>query len=190
MSKKVVIVLADGFEEIEAVTSIDVLRRAGLDVVTLGVGKRNIEGAHGIKIETDALLEEFDDTPDAIILPGGMPGSENLSKSKELVGLLQKVDKSRKVIGAICAAPALVLAPNGFLTNRKATCYPSFESKFNSNTTFSEDRVVVDGHFITSRGPGSSLEFSLEIVRKLIGEERSKGLAGALLTKALTHILH
>jgi len=181
--KKVLLVLADGFEEIEAITPIDVLRRAGLEVIVAGVGKTEVEGAHGVKVKADMDLEQYNDIPDAIILPGGMPGAENLSKSQKLARLLDKINQQGKLIGAICAAPALVLSPRGILDGRKATCYPTFEQKFGSSTTFLEERVVQDGHIITSRGPGSALEFALEIVEKLVDAQTARKLSEATLLK-------
>src|SRR3989338_804820 len=115
MKKIVLIVLADGFEEIEAVTPIDVLRRAGLEVVVAGLGKRQIMGSHGITIETDLMLEQYSGAPDAVILPGGMPGAENLRKSETLKSILQKMKKENKLIGAICASPAVVLSSHSIL---------------------------------------------------------------------------
>ncbi len=183
MAKKVLVVLADGFEEIEAITPIDVLRRAGLDVVIAGVGKKEIPGAHGIKITADVVLEQFQGLPDAIVLPGGLPGAENLAKSAALEQLIRKMDEAKKMIGAICAAPSLVLAQKGFLEGRKATCYPGFEKNFGGKTTFSPDRVVRDGNLITSRGPGSAFEFALELVEQLVGAQAAEKLSGAMLVQ-------
>ena len=182
MAKSVLVVLAEGFEEIEAVTPIDVLRRAGLEVTTAGVSQRDVTGAHGIQVKADLVLGEFKGTPDAVVLPGGMPGAKNLSESPELARLLAKMNQEGKLIGAICAAPALVLSKIGLLDGRKATCYPSFEKNFSSKTTFSEARVVRDGHVITSRGPGSALEFALELVKELVGPKEAEKLSGVMLT--------
>ncbi|PIU39866.1 MAG: DJ-1 family protein, partial [Candidatus Omnitrophica bacterium CG07_land_8_20_14_0_80_50_8] len=127
MKKTALIVLADGFEEIEAVTPIDVLRRAGIEVIVAGVGKREVTGAHDITVETDLMLEQYQGIPDAVVLPGGMPGAANLNQSEALKDLLQKMKRAGKIIAAICASPAVVLAPNGILEGKKATCYPGFE---------------------------------------------------------------
>ena len=183
VKKTVLVILADGFEEIEAVTPIDVLRRAGLEVLAAGVGKRQIEGAHGVRFETDIVLEQYSGVPDAVVLPGGLPGADNLKKSKAVSDLLSRMQKSDKIIAAICAAPARVLAPSGMLDGKKATCYPGFEGEFSSKTTFMPDRVVRDGRIITSRGPGSALEFSLELVRSLVDEKTAAKLSEGLLTK-------
>jgi 4-methyl-5(b-hydroxyethyl)-thiazole monophosphate biosynthesis len=181
MKKTVLIVLAEGFEEIEAITPTDVLRRAGVEVIVAGVGKREVTGAHGITVETDTLLEQYGEIPDALVLPGGMPGAENLQKSEALKTILQKMKKSNRLIGAICASPAVVLAPNGVLDGKKATCFPGFEEGLGPKVTFSEERVVCDGQVITSRGPGTAFEFSLELVSQLVGAEKASQLAQNLL---------
>ena len=183
MTKKVLVLLADGFEEIEAITSIDVLRRAGLNVQTAGVGKKEITGAHEIKIIADVLLENTYEIPDAVVLPGGMPGAANLRKSSAVTQLLQRMKNSGKLIGAICASPAVVLSPQGILDGKKAVCYPGFESDFSSKVKVSEDRVVKDGLVITSRGPGTALEFSLELVSQLVDKETAQKLAQGMLLK-------
>src|SRR3989338_3214373 len=144
MSKKVLVILADGFEEIEATAPIDVLRRAGLEVTVAGLKDKVITGAHGLKFQADITLNQCKELPDAVILHGGMPGAQNLGNSKEVLEILKKMNSQNKLIGAICAAPALVLAPSGILEGKKATCYPSFEKNFPSSVRFSEARVVVD----------------------------------------------
>ena len=184
MKKTVLVVLADGFEEIEAVTPIDVLRRAGLEVIVAGVAKRDVPGAHNITVETDVILEQYQGIPDAIVLPGGMPGAENLARSETLQMLLEKMKKNGKLIGAICAAPAMVLAPQGYLEGKKATCYPGYEDRMGANVKFSTDRVVRDGLIITSRGPGSALEFALELVRQLVDDKAADKLSNGMLAKA------
>ncbi len=183
MKKTALVVLADGFEEIEAVTPIDILRRAGVEVIIAGVGKRTITGAHGITIEADLLLEQYQELPDALVLPGGMPGAKNLQDSEALSGLIQKMKKAGKLIGAICAAPALVLSKAGVLEGRKATCYPGFEKDFGPKVTFSPERVVRDGMIVTSRGPGTALEFSLELVSQLVGSQSAEKLSHGVLAK-------
>ena len=183
MAKKVLIILADGFEEIEAITPIDVLRRAGVEVILAGLSGKIITGAHGVKFQTDVTLDEYKDLPDAIILPGGMPGAQNLGRSPKVAELVKKVNSQNKVVGAICAAPALALAPTGILNGKKATCYPGFEKDFPSSVTFSSDRVVVDGNIVTSRGPGSAFEFALELVEKLVGKEKAETVSEGMLVK-------
>ena len=184
MAKKVLVILADGFEEIEAITPIDVLRRAGLEVAVAGLSARTVTGAHGVTFQADLLLENYQDLPDAVVLPGGMPGAKNLGESKKVAEIVKNMNSQKKVIGAICAAPALVLVPTGILEGRKATCYPGFEKNFPATVAFSPDRVVVDGHVITSRGPGSALEFALELVEHLAGRETSEALSEGLLARS------
>ena len=167
MSKKAIVVLATGFDEIEAVTPIDVLRRAGLEVLVAGVGASAITGSHGVTFECDRELESIDFVPDAIVLPGGLPGAANLGKSAAVRKLCLAVHDAGGLCAAICAAPALTFAPFGLLGGRTATCYPSFEREFDETTTHSEERVVVDGNVVTSRGPGTALEFSLRLVELL-----------------------
>jgi protein deglycase len=183
VTKKVLIILADGFEEIEAVVPIDVLKRAELDVTIAGLGQKLVTGAHGLKVETDVVLHNYDDLPDCIVLPGGMPGSKHLQASKEVKEIVQKMDEQKKLVTAICASPALTLASAGVLAGRKATCYPGFENNFTKETTFLEDRVVVDQHIITSRGPGSAMEYALKLVEQLAGGEKAAVLKKALLVK-------
>jgi protein deglycase len=177
MKKKALVVLAEGFEEIEAVLPVDVLRRAEIDVTVAGLTGISVTGAHGLTIEADMLFDEYMGIPDAIILPGGMPGAENLAGSPRLRALILSVDSGKKLVAAICASPALVLGPAGVLKNRMATCYPGLESNFPGDVKFSENEVVKDGNIITSRGPGTALAFSLSIVVALAGGTRADVLA-------------
>jgi len=181
MSEQVVVVLAEGFEEIEAITPIDVLRRAGLDVVVAGVGTTTVEGAHGVTYQCDIALEEIRFTPRAIVLPGGLRGAENLAKSGAVKQLTLDTYKSGGICAAICAAPALTLAKFGLLDDCTATCYPTFEKEFDSSTKHSEDRVVVDGNIVTSRGPGTSMEFSLMLASILAGPATADQLQNEML---------
>ncbi len=183
MPEQVVVVLAHGFEEIEAVTPIDVLRRAGLDVVVAGVGATAVQGAHGVTCQCDVALEEIQSTPRAIVLPGGLPGAENLGKSAAVKELTLKVHDSGGICAAICAAPALTLAKFGLLDGCTATCYPTCEKEFDPSTKHSEDRVVVDGNIVTSRGPGTSLEFSLKLAAILAGPTTAEQLKGQMLVR-------
>ena len=120
----VAIVLADGFEEIEAITPIDFLRRADIEITAVGVGGTSVRGSHGITVAADISVADYSATPRYVILPGGMPGAKNLAASTEVRGLLARVSKSSGVICAICAAPAVVLAPLGYLDGKRFTCYP------------------------------------------------------------------
>jgi len=183
MSKKILVILAGGFEEIETVTPIDVLRRAGLNVVIAGLGEKIVRGAHNISIETDVLLKDYHDTPDAVILPGGIPGAKYLGESDLVKAIVEKTLNAHRLVGAICAAPALVLAPAGHLENKKATCYPGFEKNFGGSTQFVTDRVVTDGNIITSRGPGTAIEFAIELVRILVGDAKSQELREGMIAR-------
>ena len=178
-----VVVLADGFEEIEAITQIDVLRRAGVDVTVAGVKPGAATGAHGVEVQTDRPLADVDFDPDLVVLPGGMPGSERLGESQEVVDLLKKQNGAGRMIGAICAAPAYAPVAAGILEGKKATCYPSFETRFTPGTTAVEDRVVADGNVVTSRGPGTALEFALALVDQLVGKDKGDELRKGMLAQ-------
>lgn len=173
--------LAEGFEEIEAVTIIDVLRRAGLNVVTVSVtGNRMVKGSHNIEVKADLLFEEVDYARgEMIILPGGMPGSKNLNEHKGLKSNIMAYHTNGKYLAAICAAP-IVFGNLGILRGKMAVCYPGYEAHLPGAEVCSEP-YVVDGKIITGRGIGAALQFSLEIVRILEGEERAIQLRKAML---------
>lgn len=182
MTKKVLVLLAEGFEEIEAVTVIDVLRRAGIKTVSAGIDKKLVKGSRGIIIETDCCL--LSNAPldfDAIALPGGTKGAQNLAASKIVNDLILKTNKENKLICAICAAPALVLAPLGILNNKSATCYPEMEENFDKTTKHQAKNVVIDENIITSRGPSTAMEFALTIVETLCGKEIKDKVKNGLL---------
>ncbi|MBD3245514.1 MAG: DJ-1 family protein [Candidatus Omnitrophica bacterium] len=180
--KKAMVLLAPGFEEIEAATVIDILRRAGIDVTVAGVGAGEITGSRKVRILPDARAEELELTQyDACVLPGGMPGASNLAASDQVKRILLHLHRQEKLIGAICAAPAVVLAPLGILDGKAATCYPGMEEKFTETTTHQEQPVVRDGHLITSRGPGTALAFALTLVDALAGRETKEHIAEATL---------
>jgi len=171
MTKKVIVILADGFEEIEASASIDILRRAGLEVTVAGLKSNTIKGSRGIVIIADKKFDEIKETFDALVLPGGSLGAKNLYSSEAVRKLIDDMNKNNKVIAAICASPAIVLSPIGILKNKSATCYPGMEDSFENDVKFKEDSVIADGNIITSRGAGTSIVFSLKIVEKLCGVE-------------------
>ncbi|MBF0522753.1 MAG: DJ-1/PfpI family protein [Candidatus Omnitrophica bacterium] len=172
MPKKALVILAEGFEEIEAVTPIDLLKRAGVDVTTAGVGNTKIKGARvQITVLTDKKIEDVSKDFDAVILPGGMPGASNLAASKAVNEIVQDANTNGKIIAAICAAPAVVLTPLGILKNKTATCFPGMEKQFDKTTLFKEEPVVIDGNIITSRGAGTAYAFALTIVEKLVGKD-------------------
>lgn len=186
MSKNVAVILAQGFEEIEAVVVIDVLRRGRVNVNVAGLGSLTVAGSHGITITADRLVTETSDNLDGVVLPGGMPGSANLGASRAVEALVRSVYQQGGIVGAICAAPALTLAPWGLLEGRRATCYPSFEKHFSKKVHFCEQKVVHDGTIVTSRGPGTVFEFSLTILAALIGKDQADVLAQGMLLPCLT----
>ncbi|MFT6984360.1 MAG: 4-methyl-5(b-hydroxyethyl)-thiazole monophosphate biosynthesis [Psychromonas sp.] len=178
--KKVAILLADGFEEVEVITPADFLRRAGIQVILTSIGGLNVIGGHDIEITADITLDALDDDLDGIILPGGMPGASNLAQSKALIKLVRKIDNNNKLVAAICAAPAVVLGKAGLLEGRKFTCYPGFENAI-TGADFSTDRVVQDGNMITSRGPGTAAEFSIALIEYLLDKETATAVKEATL---------
>ncbi len=171
MSKHVLVPLAEGFEEIEAVTIIDILRRAGASVTTAGIIKRNVTGSHGIPMVTDSVMEdEVNKDWDMIALPGGMPGASNLSENKYVVKVIQKAANREKFIAAICAAP-IVLEKAGVISKRKVTSHPSSAHKIIS-ADHQGSRVIVDGKIITGQACGSAMEFAYELVAALFGSKK------------------
>lgn len=180
MGSKAVVLLAEGFEEIEALTIIDILRRAGVDVTTAGVGAGEITGAHGVTVRADVLLDCAPEDADAVILPGGMPGSERLA-APEVGDLVKRYAGAGKIVAAICAAPAVALAPTGVLEGRRVTCYPGFEAAFPDSAIPREDAVVEDGRLITSRGPGTAHRFALRLVERLVDAETAAQLRAGML---------
>ena len=165
-TKRAILFLAEGFEEVEAVTPVDFLRRAGIEVTTLGIGGREIRGAHDITVLADVPVEDFTGDFDALVLPGGMPGAANIAASHAADALIRQAAAEKRLIAAICAAPSVVLYPKGVLDGRKATCFPGYEKEW-KNASFSSDRVVVDGNLITSRGAGTAAEFALAVISAL-----------------------
>jgi protein deglycase len=183
---KAIVLLADGFEDVEAVTPIDYLRRAGIEVTTVSISDNLTVTSKwgGIKMIAVTTLAELakqgTDGYDAVILPGGMPGTSNLAASKETGSLVKKMAAAGKTICAICAAPALVLAPLGLLAGKNFTCYPGMEEKVNGGK-WSDNRVVTDGNVITSRGAGTAGEFAVAIIEKLLDKAAAKKIADAVL---------
>lgn len=173
MKKEVCVFLADGFEEIEGLTVVDLLRRAELSMTMVSItGRHLVEGAHGIRIEADALFEETEyGTKSMIVLPGGMPGTVHLEEHEGLKALIQAFDQEEKYIAAICAAPR-ILGRRGLLKGRKAVSYPAMESELDGAEIVREP-AVVSGHIITSRGLGTAIEFALTLIGLLKGEEKA-----------------
>ncbi len=172
--------LADGFEEIEALCPLDLFRRAELAVTTVGVGKKQITGAHGITVCADISDTEFSDADlEMIFLPGGMPGTLNLAESKVVMDALAYASDNKKYIAAICAAPS-ILGDCGLLRGKSAVCYPGFEDRL-TGATIPEGKVVVDGRVITAKGMGAALEMGLEIVKIFRGEKYADELRHAVI---------
>jgi 4-methyl-5(b-hydroxyethyl)-thiazole monophosphate biosynthesis len=172
MSKTALIVVADGTEEIEAITPGDVLNRAGVDITYAGIGSIAPRGGHNIPLRTDMFLEDVGAILfDALIIPGGGKGAENMSRSVLLAELIKRHWEEHKIIAAICAAPAVVLAPLGILSGKHATCYPGLERRFPKDVKDCTASVCVDGNLITSRGPGTALEFSIRLAELLAGAQ-------------------
>ena len=174
MEKRVLVPIADGTEEIEAVCIIDVLRRAGAEVVVASVGEQTVACSRGVRIVADQLIGDCKAGAfDMIVLPGGVPGAQNLRDSADLTELLKKQAGAGALYGAICASPAVVLQAHGLLENRRATSHPGFTDQLDPNDAI-ENRVVVDGNCITSRGPGTALEFALTLVELLYGKKKAQ----------------
>lgn len=184
MNKKICVFLADGFEEIEGLTVVDLLRRAGVEVATVSVTEsKMIHGAHGIDVMADCLFDEMDFAgADMLVLPGGMPGTIHLGEHKGLQKLLQQYHEKEQYIAAICAAPT-VFGKLGFLSGRKAACYPGMEDELCGAETV-KIPVAVDGHIITSRGMGTAIDFSLTLIEILLGTEKAEQIQKSIVYKA------
>ncbi|MDR2391446.1 MAG: DJ-1/PfpI family protein [Planctomycetota bacterium] len=178
---RAVVLLADGFEEIEAATPADVLRRAGIETIIAGVCGLEARGSRGLIYRADAILETLAGGFDLVVLPGGMPGAANIAASATARALAEKTLANGGRVAAICAAPAVALAAWGLLEGRRATCYPGMETMFPPGAAFVSDQVVEDGNLITSRGPGTALEFALRLASLLAGEETAERLARDML---------
>ncbi len=183
MTKKAVVVFAEGFEEVEAVTPVDVLRRAGVEVTTASIGGKTVTGAHGVPYVADVELSALTGDFDMIVLPGGMPGSKNIGESETAKALTEKMFKAGKLIASICAAPVFTLGAWGILDGKRATCYAGMEKMFPESVTFVPERVVVDGTVTTSRGPGTAVYFGLALAEQLMGAETAKNVAEAMLVQ-------
>ena len=177
----VVTVFAPGFEEIEAVTFIDLLRRAGVTVTVLGLDSSEVTGSHNITITADGLFKNFSGPFDGIVLPGGMPGTKNLANSVPLLDLIRQTHKRGGLCAAICAAP-IVLGKAGILAGRRATCYPGCEKDL-GGAEFMEQEVVRDRNIITSRGVGTAIPFALELISYLVNPETSAKVRKSIVYK-------
>lgn len=180
---KVLVPVANGNEDIETITMIDVLRRGGVEVTVASVHETtNVTLANGCQLTADTLLSEHTEKMfDAIALPGGMPGAEHLRDSDVLVDLLEKHDIQDALLAAICASPALVLGTHGFVVDKQATCYPGFESGLTGAEYLADEPVVMDGNILTAKGPAVSMVFALTLLANLKGYEEAQKVAEGLL---------
>ena len=178
--KRILVHIANGFEEIETMTIVDVLRRAGLEVILAGTEAGVLTGSHQVRVMPDARLEEIQDEDfDLLVLPGGQPGVDNLRKNAAVMQIVQQMSRSKKWIGAICAAP-LVLRDAGLIAGRRFTSFPALEDEFQEGQ-YEQASVAVDGNLVTSRGPGTAMEFALKLVELVSGKPKAEQLAAALL---------
>lgn len=179
------IFLADGFEEVEALTVVDVMRRAGMTINTVSINDTPlVTGAHGITVGADCIYTEVTNLNDAewLIIPGGMPGSENIHNFAPLNELLRAHNADGGKIAAICAAPALVLAPIGILHGKNATCYPGMEKAcMTYGAKMHDTPCIVDGNVVTANGPATAMRFALTIVHEALGEQAAESVGQGLL---------
>ena len=182
--KNIFVFLAEGFEEIEALTPVDVLRRAGLSVQTVSVmDEQIVAGAHGVPVLADKMFAEIKpEDAEMILLPGGLPGATNLDAHEGLGQMIQDFAKEEKPLAAICAAP-LVFGNRGLLQGKKATCYPGFET-YLQGAEYTAALVEKDGNFITGKGPGAAMEFAFAIVEKYCGIDKVNELKQGMMIQA------
>ncbi len=175
--------LAEGFEEIEALCPLDLMRRAGLQVVTVGIGSQTVKGSHGISVLADMREDEYnslaDKSAEMIFLPGGMPGTLNLAASDTVSNAIELALKSNSYIAAICAAPS-ILGDRGLLNGKSAVCYPGFEDRL-TGASIPDARLVLDGKILTAKGMGVATDMGLKIVELFCGKEKSDALRRAVI---------
>jgi len=181
MKKKALLILAEGFEEIEAVSPIDILRRCGIELTVAGLNGKNVKSARGLIITADKELEESDTDYDAVILPGGLGGAQNLANSDIVDKVLAALHKKGAILASICASPSIVFSPKGLIDNKKSVCYPGMQDRFPASAKYVEEDVVVDGNIITSRGPATAAKFAFKIAEQLVGKDISGKVAEAML---------
>lgn len=171
MKKLVHLFLATGFEEVEALATVDLLRRANLEVLTVSISKEPaVVGAHHVTVIADTTIDKLpEELPDALVLPGGLPGAQNLHDCAPLMQRIRKQLDNQRLVAAICASPAFILGEEGLLKGKNATCYPGCEAKMKDATVMG-DMVTQDGNIITGKGPAASFAFALTIIRQLMGE--------------------
>jgi 4-methyl-5(b-hydroxyethyl)-thiazole monophosphate biosynthesis len=183
MTKTVLVPIANGTEEIEAVCIIDTLRRAGVEVTVASVDELQVVASRGVKLVADAKIAEcVNRTYDCIALPGGMPGAEHLRDCAPLIEKLKQQKQAGRLYGAICASPAVVLQPHGLLHKTRATCYPSMRAKLDAAYA-TDEPVVVDGHCVTGQGPGTAIAFALKLIELLLGVRKAREVADGMLVQ-------
>jgi DJ-1 family protein len=179
--KKALLVIANGIEEMETVVVFDILKRSGVDVTIAGLSEKENESARKMHIIADCTLSEAGDQYDAIILPGGGEGAKNLSESTYLLDIIKRMHKNNKIIAAICASPALVLAPTGILSGKRITCYPDMKDSLAEDIIFEDKDVVQDGNIITSKGPGTAPAFGIKLAETLVGRSIAETVKNKML---------
>lgn len=185
-NRNAIVLLAEGFEDIEAVTAIDVLRRGGVDVTTASVGASlDVASSHGITMRADARLADLggDVLWDAVVLPGGMPGTKNLADSPLVIDVLRRHKAAERLLCAICAAPTVLVGADVLDPDTHITCYPA--CSVDLDRPCASVPVVADGHFVTGQGPGSSLLFSLVVLKMLLGDSAAGKVAQSMVTDVL-----
>lgn len=177
------IFLADGFEEMEAIAIVDVLRRGGIEISTVSIsGNREVKSSHGVTVKADLCWEEVrEEKAECLIFPGGMPGAQNLGNFKELIHLMQLQYDEGRYIAAICAAPALVVGQLKPAKKLQLTCYPGFEKYLSEEFEVSEEGIMVDGKVITGKGPAYAIRFGLTVLAQLRSEETADEVAKGML---------
>jgi 4-methyl-5(b-hydroxyethyl)-thiazole monophosphate biosynthesis len=181
--KRVLVPLAEGFEEIEATAIVDVLRRGGVEVVLAGLHPGTVTGSHGIRLGTDAVLGDLDPLGfDMLVLPGGMPGTTGLMEDERVLGAVRALHGAGRTVAAVCAAP-MVLARAGVVSGVTVTSHPSVRGELGDADVRAEPRVLRSGRVVTSQGPGTAIEFALELVAELSGQARAEELARAMLVR-------
>ncbi len=179
---KVIVFLAEGFEEVEALTVVDYLRRMDIQVDMVSIsGEIQVKGAHKIQVKADKIFSQLEDLEsyDGLVIPGGLPGATNLRDHEDLIETVKSLNHKGKLIAAICAGP-IVLDKAGVLSGRNVTCYPGIEDQL-EGINYKVEPVVTDGNIITARGPYYAVHFAIEIVKYLLGEESAEELKGNIL---------
>ncbi|HZJ83017.1 MAG TPA: DJ-1 family glyoxalase III [Clostridia bacterium] len=179
---KVIVFLADGFEEVEGLTAVDYLRRMDIEVEMVSItGNKIVQGAHDIVVLADKIIDEIEeiDLYDGVVIPGGLPGATNLRDNARVIEIVKEIAQEEKLVAAICAGP-IVLEKAGVIEGKKVTSYPGFEDQL-SGGIYLEESVVRDGNIITARGPALAVDFAIEIVKYLLGTEKADELKDGIL---------